>query len=64
MTLGKFFKHYDTNKTVRYRMRWSFCDIPIKGRNSDMILDAELKKNRKDASTGQLIFEVKDEDGM
>ena len=30
----------------------------------DMILDAELKKNRKDAATGQLIFEVKDENGM
>lgn len=32
--IRKIFKHYETNKTVRYRMRWSFCNIPIKGRNS------------------------------
>ena len=26
----------------------------------DMILDAELKKNRRDPETGQLVIEVKD----
>ena len=30
----------------------------------DMILDAELKKNRKYPATGQLVIEVKDENVM
>lgn len=64
MKLGKFLSIMTPTRPFVIECDGASATFQSKEEIPDMILDAELKKNRKDAATGQLIFEVKDEDGM
>ena len=64
MTLGKFLNIMKPTRPFVIECDGASATFQSKEEIPDMILDAELNKNRKDPATGQLIFEVKDENGM
>lgn len=64
MKLGKFLSIMTPTRPFAIECDGASATFQSKDEIPDMILDAELKKNRKDPATGQLVIEVKDENGM
>lgn len=64
MKLGKFLSIMKPTRPFVIECDGASATFQSKEELPDMILDAELKKNRKDAVTGQMVFEVKDKDVM